>query len=94
MCGFECLPSFSTLCFFARQLSFTKSILNSFQGHLDFIADGQRALATGVEKLIARNNTLRFEARVNSDPLVINVDNDTRHNRAGLHVNGLETFFE
>ena len=80
MRGFKCLPRFSTLRFFTRQLSFTKPILNGFQGHLNFVADGQRALATGVEELIARNNTLRFETRVNSDPLVINVDNDTRHN--------------
>ena len=31
---------------------------------------------------------------MDGDPFVINVDDDTRDDRSGLHINGLEAFFK
>ncbi len=85
---FQNNPALSTLGFFAGQLGFTEAIFNRVQRNVNFVthADGQLALL--VVELLDRDDALRLQTGMNSDPVTIDVDHDAGDDRTRLHVEG------
>ena len=90
----EFFPRLGALGLFAGQLGFAETVFHGFQRHLDFVTDVQRALAARVSELGTGDDTFGLEARMDGDPLVIYIDDHTRDDGAGLHINGFQTLFK
>ena len=90
----ETFPRFGTLGFFTGQFRFTKTVFHGLKRDLHFITHSETALTIGVSKLVERNNPFRFQTGVDSDPLVIDINNHARHDGPRFHVYSLEAFFK
>ena len=88
VCCFEVFPGFGTLGLFARQFGFTKTVFHGLQGYLYFITDAEATIAVGIKELVTRDHTFGFQARMYSDPLIIDINNNPGDNRTGLHIDG------
>ena len=87
--SFKSFPSFGALGFLAGQFGLTKPVLYRLQRNLNFITHVETALTVGVGKLVQGDHPFRFQTGVNSDPRVIDIDNDACHDGTRLHVDGL-----
>src|SRR5690606_4363040 len=86
---FQIFPGFCALRFLAGETGFTPAILDRFEGNLNFIANLQMQFAAVVQELLAGNHTFGLEAGVYSDPIIIDIDDHTGHDRTRVHLDGL-----
>ena len=94
VCGFEVFPCLGALGLLAGQFGLAETVFNGLQRHLHFVADIECAVASRVGELRPGDNALGLQARVNGDPLVVDVDNHAGDDSARLHVDGFQTFFK
>src|SRR5690606_42022994 len=67
---------------------------HGLEGNLNFIADLQGALAIVVEELADGNHALGFEAGVDGNPVLVDVDDDAGDNGAWCHLDGFQALFK
>ena len=67
-------PSACTLGLLARESGLAESVLDGVERDFDFIADVDLDLSLFVQKLAGGDHGLRFEAGVNNDYVVVNLD--------------------
>ncbi|MCY1229619.1 hypothetical protein D9M72_419880 [compost metagenome] len=92
--GFQNQPGLGTLGFLAGQLGFTEAVFHCVKRNVDLVThlDGQFALF--VEELLDRDDALGFQARMDGDPVTIDVDHDAGDDGTRLHVEGFQAFFK
>ena len=87
-------PGLGALGFFAGQLGFAETVFDGFQRNLHFVADVQLAVHHCVEELGTGDNTFGFQSSMDSDPVIIDIDDHAGDNGTGLHIDGFQTLFK
>ena len=85
---FQFDPGLSALGFLARQAGFPETVFYRFQRNLNFVTDIEYALTGVIEKLFLGNYAFRLQARVYGNPIIVDINHDTGHDRTGFHING------
>ena len=91
---FKHLPGLGAARLFPRHAGFTAAVVDDFHDDLDLVADAENELPVLVKKLTFGNTAFGFQAGVNDNPFVVNINHRAGDDGAGFHFDGIQAFFK
>ena len=82
------LPGLGPLGLFAGQPGLAPAVVHDLHRHLDLVADREGELAGLAQELVLGDDPLGFQAGVNDDPFVVDIDHRAGDDGARHHLDG------